>query len=219
MPTGTTVWTLDAVQTHVREATPLVTETFLRTVRAYTWLESPLEAIFVTWWSALTIADEVPFFQLLTQQELNVHGTWIRLDFVIVPIAMELQWAAEAGIGAWVPITVEVDGHGFHERTRTQVCQRDARDRALQRAGWRVFHFSWSELTQNPDTCVHEVYDFSLQQLHALRRALDAWISGPRVAPLHGSKAVRRALLAYRALTWEQRPSTKPRRKIVGADA
>lgn len=123
-------------------------------------LESPLEELFWLWWNAAmvheSIADRIA---LQPQAEVSVGWRRYRLDFVVEPIAPELLPAG------WTPIAVELDGHAFHERTPEQVATRDSRDRALQSAGWRVFHFSFKEFTTRPVECVDEVLRFARGQI------------------------------------------------------
>jgi len=75
---------------------------------------------------------------------------------------------------SWKPIAIEVDGHAFHERTREQVERRNERDRALQQAGWTVFHFSFTEMSARPEACILEVFDFAHKQLMECLEAANA---------------------------------------------
>lgn len=123
-------------------------------------MESPLEAIFYTWWRAM-VGDHGWFqdsFALDPQQEIEVGGNKYRLDFVVnlVYFGRASNEFAERG-SVWPVIAVEVDGHAFHEKTPEQVAYRNQRDRALQQAGCVVFHFSWSEVTTRPEECIGEV--------------------------------------------------------------
>jgi very-short-patch-repair endonuclease len=63
----------------------------------------------------------------------EIEGQKYCVDFVVTPRTERK---------GWIPIAVELDGHAFHERTPAQVSHRDSRDRALQRAGWKVFHLT-----------------------------------------------------------------------------
>lgn len=123
--------------------------------------DSPLEVIFWVWWEAITLnAYEGDYLALSGQREVSVNGKDYRVDFLVEPCNLQ-----RASNPAWKPIAVELDGHAFHERTREQVALRDSRDRALQSAGWRVFHFSFAEFTHHPADCVSEVFLFAREQL------------------------------------------------------
>jgi hypothetical protein len=138
--------------------------------------DSPIEVVFAMWWAATTTAYEiggvhpledgygfsVQDWALVPQQRVEIDGVTYRLDFEIVnsnPGHQKLLSDAK------LPrIAVELDGHEFHERSKEQVIHRDSRDRALQRAGWQVLHFSGSEVVRFPQRCVFE----GLQAAHDL---------------------------------------------------
>jgi len=137
-------------------------------------LESPLEAIFWLWWEAYRRAHDVWFtdLHLFVQEPVEYDGVTFRLDFVV---GLSDQQLVEplAQLGFTFPeIAIEVDGHEFHERTPEQVAARNQRDRVLQKHGWRVFHFSWRELTEDAEAQLDEVLDFVipyLRDLHGLK--------------------------------------------------
>jgi hypothetical protein len=56
-------------------------------------------------------------------------------------------------------ILVECDGHDFHERTKEQARKDKKRDRELQKLGYKVFHFTGSEIFKNSVDCAFEVFD------------------------------------------------------------
>lgn len=124
--------------------------------------DSPLEVLFWVWWGAALTLD-LPLddlFGLSGQREVTVpNGSQYRVDFVIEPRSQDVATSP-----AWTPLAVELDGHEFHERTRDQVALRDRRDRELQTAGGKVFHFSFAEFTNNPMACVLCVLDFARDQ-------------------------------------------------------
>lgn len=109
--------------------------------------ESPLEAAWRVWWSLATNERrELPF--VVYQHPVTVGGQSYRLDVAL------LEWTSGKPV-----IAVELDGHTFHERTPEQVIERDARDRALQSAGWVVLHFSYSEITTRGLECAVEALE------------------------------------------------------------
>lgn len=114
--------------------------------------DSPLEVLFWVWWRATMRVQ--PFFKEKVALQRHVfvtaQGEVYNLDFVIAPRGKAIQTL-------WPLVAVELDGHGFHEKTREQVTYRNQRDRALQQAGWRVFHFSWDEFTADPERVLYEV--------------------------------------------------------------
>lgn len=108
--------------------------------------ESPIEAVFWTWWQAFDLLGAVSYQHvplLVPQFEIVVDGRKYRLDFALLDER----------------IAIEVDGHDFHERTKDQVAYRNARDCDLQTASWIVFHFSGSQIVREPSKHVLEVID------------------------------------------------------------
>lgn len=139
-------------------------------------LESPIEAVFLVWFHALVaLGDAVPLpwtrVHCSPQLTVDCAGRTYRLDFCIQPDPDLLFDAQKAGIS--IPaIAVELDGHDWHERTKEQVIDRNRRDRDLQAAGWKVFHFSGTELLRDPVACVEQVLGFASGAFWALQRAL-----------------------------------------------
>ena len=54
-------------------------------------------------------------------------------------------------------VIVELDGHAFHDRDKRQRSYEKARDRFLQRQGYRVLHFTGSDVVSDPYRVAHEV--------------------------------------------------------------
>jgi len=84
---------------------------------------------------------------------------------------------------------VEVDGHEWHERTRQQVNHRNRRDRDLQDAGWRLFHFAGGEVVKQPDRCVAEVLRVAYQSWKELLEIL--YRRKQRLTPVLGTEKPR----------------------------
>ncbi len=73
-----------------------------------------------------------------------------RVDF-LVRYWMPLD--AEPGKG----IIVELDGHAFHDKDQRQRSYEKARDRHLVKAGYRVLHYTGSDVVADPFAPAHEV--------------------------------------------------------------
>lgn len=153
---------LEFVQGHAAEAAHYLRNRFYADTLAaleHSTVESPIEAVFWTWWSVLLWSREIAeeLFYLEPQRAVAVGEKAYRVDFAITPTDDFAKQADEASIQ--VPkIAIELDGHDFHERTKEQVAYRNERDRALQMDGWIVLHFSGSELNSRPRESVHGVY-------------------------------------------------------------
>lgn len=105
--------------------------------------DSPLEVSFDIWWQLC--GDQFGDAAIASQVTIDCGDEQFRVDFV-----------ACRRTGHPIPLSpsncviVELDGHEFHERTKSQVARRNHRDRVLASAGWRILHFSGSEFHRNP---------------------------------------------------------------------
>ena len=148
---------------------------------------SPIEVVFLVWWrmeaARRAISHDPLGLELFLQRETEAgKGKSYRLDFVVGPEDPDEYFeCSERGI-RFPDIAVEIDGHEWHERTKEQVDSRNQRDRALQYVGWKVFHFSGSEVVRRPLECVIEVMDFAGTALCLMRRQLRALRRLPKVA-------------------------------------
>jgi hypothetical protein len=149
--------------------------------RRMTPFESPIEAIFFAWWAALEIFwtfdpmfQEGPNLRLYAQQEVEIDGQSFRLDFVVKPNG-QYEWM-RVNEHLYPRIAIELDGHEFHEKTKEQVTYRNKRDRALQQAGWVVFHVSGSELWRDPKKAVEDIHDHCSSEYSKFRRAAIAGV-------------------------------------------
>lgn len=129
--------------------------------------ESPIEALFMLWWSAVQFAYHrqphaledgwgfsVHDWYPVPQQVVVIGDATYRLDFELATECHGLE--RELRRYRLPRIAIELDGHEFHERTREQVVYRNSRDRALQCDEWQVLHFSGSEVVKDPIWCVTE---------------------------------------------------------------
>lgn len=75
-----------------------------------------------------------------------------RVDFVL----------SQVGIGPAEllrPVVVELDGHAFHDKDKKQRAYEKGRDRFLVKEGFRVLHFTGSEVVADPHKAAYEVLD------------------------------------------------------------
>jgi very-short-patch-repair endonuclease len=54
------------------------------------------------------------------------------------------------------PLVVELDGHAFHDKDQRQRSYEKARDRYLVKQGYRVLHFTGSDVVADPFKVAHE---------------------------------------------------------------
>jgi very-short-patch-repair endonuclease len=55
-----------------------------------------------------------------------------------------------------VPVVVELDGHDFHDKDKTQRAYEKSRDRFLVKSGYKVLHFTGSEVVKDPYFVAYE---------------------------------------------------------------
>lgn len=109
---------------------------FLKESRGPYWL-TPIEAPFYD-----ALAETGLTFSV--QPWIETAGERIRTDFVVF---------YSGGM-----VALELDGHDFH-KTKEQRSKDAARDRALQKRGFRVVRFTGSQVHQSVDECIKELRD------------------------------------------------------------
>jgi very-short-patch-repair endonuclease len=85
--------------------------------------------------------------QVTQQHPMPAGGKDYRLDFALPRFR----------------IGIEVDGHDWHEKTKQQASYDRARDRAIQRVGWRLLRFTGSDVYRNAKQCVREILEDALK--------------------------------------------------------
>lgn len=125
-------------------------------------LESPIEDLF---WIAVHAMCKTDHEPINPDSKDGLHGlrtpfgTYLtaqarvgkyRVDFVMTRVPLiESQRCA--------PLVVELDGHDFHDKDKKQRAYEKARDRFLVKSGYRVVHFTGSEIVADPFKVAHEV--------------------------------------------------------------
>lgn len=128
-------------------------------------MESPIEHMF---WIACHAQCAAQYHELNPEPYVDKHGQpqvgagihirpqaqigKFRVDFLI----------SQVGIGPddiLSPVIVELDGHAFHDKDKRQRSYEKARDRYLVREGFRVLHFTGSDVVADPFKVSHEVLD------------------------------------------------------------
>lgn len=139
--------------------------------------ESPIEAIFKVWWEALAIEHYFRIRELDLNAQFQAEprkGVLYRVDFAVIPNDVEM-WLEGDVLGVrYQHVGLELDGHDFHEKTKEQVTHRNQRDRDLQADGWKMLHFSGSEIYRNPLAVVQEAAKAGTDALNAFQREMRA---------------------------------------------
>lgn len=154
------------------------------TPESWPFYDSPLEVVWTIWWDAVCLsnghADRL--FHLDMQHEVQSGDRQFRIDFRVALIDSRLSEKLRSTGLLWPKIAVELDGHAFHEKTREQAAYRNMRDRYLQVDGWKVFHFSYSEMTESPVQRVLDVFNFAVATYNDLWEAVFKSERGARLS-------------------------------------
>lgn len=126
-------------------------------------LESPIEEIF---YGALRFAASIDGYQF------DVVNSWEGVphefgDYIVVQPQTEIgkyrvDFLIEYQFVNRLKVIVECDGHDYHERTKEQASYDKARDRYLQKLGYKVFRWSGSDINADAYGCAYELFDFIL---------------------------------------------------------
>lgn len=128
-------------------------------------VSSPIEQMFLVALHALVRAnyDEInPDPVSIGEQILLGRGIHVRSQFQVdqfrVDFLVERVWIFE-GKNCSNGVIVELDGHEFHDKDKRQRSYEKARDRHLIRRGFKVLHFTGSDVASDPCRVAHEVMD------------------------------------------------------------
>lgn len=127
-------------------------------------LESPIEDMFWIACNALCrVAYEnvnpTPDYDAETDTATYQMGMYIqpqakigkyRVDFLVQRVFFQ---------GESEPVVVELDGHDFHDKDKKQRSYEKARDRDLVKAGYRVMHYTGSDINTDPFRVAWEVLE------------------------------------------------------------
>lgn len=118
-------------------------------------IQSPIEQIFYAAFSTLCGATGTPVFEeenFLKEQGFRLQAQAVidmyRVDFVV---SQRYLGPDES------PVIVELDGHPFHDKDKFQRAYEKGRDRHLVARGYRVLHFTGSEVVADAFRVAHEV--------------------------------------------------------------
>ena len=115
-----------------------------------------------------------PGIEIYTQQEIGPY----RVDFIlsysgecILRDAVHQQDAPEKPLKE---IVVELDGHAFHDRDAAQRSYEKRRDRFLQKQGYKVFHYTGSDVVTDP-------FGVAIECLAYLTGKSEKWFERPEL--------------------------------------
>lgn len=119
-------------------------------------MKSPIEHLF--WIAANLLCDSV-YNDVNPEVEYSRDGNhkygtgiYIQQQYPIGTYKVDFL-ISQHGIGpdeVLTPVVVELDGHAFHDKDKRQRAYEKARDRFLVKSGYRVLHFTGSEVVADP---------------------------------------------------------------------
>ena len=123
-------------------------------------MESPIEHLF---WVAVAVqchAEYTDFNPGPEDDDYNKlkRGIYLQPQIVIGDYRVDFV-LSQVGIGprdSFGPVVVELDGHDFHDKDKRQRSYEKARDRHLTKAGYRVLHFTGSDVCRDPYSVAFE---------------------------------------------------------------
>lgn len=127
----------------------------------HTDLQSPIEDLFFIAFCAQVEAERHelnPHHQRgLDGEMINGTGVFIKPQHKIGNYRADFLVYSELSAYPQLPVLVELDGHEFHDKDKTQRAYEKSRDRFLVKQGYRVVHFTGSEVVADPHKVAFEV--------------------------------------------------------------
>lgn len=119
-------------------------------------MTSPIEHLF---WIAANLLCEANYQVVNPECEYSPdgnhkygYGVYIQQQFPVGNYKVDFL-LSQHGVGPdeiLTPVVVELDGHAFHDKDKRQRSYEKARDRHLVKAGYRVIHFTGSDVVADP---------------------------------------------------------------------
>jgi very-short-patch-repair endonuclease len=126
-------------------------------------LGSPIEDMF--WTAAKAICEaqyntiNPDFIENLDGSKTEQCGIYIFPQYIIGKYKVDFL-VYQKGIGPediLSPVIVELDGHQFHDKDKHQRSYEKARDRYFVKQGYKVVHYTGSDVVKDPFKVAHEV--------------------------------------------------------------
>lgn len=94
-------------------------------------------------------------------REINGDGLFITPQYQIAKYRADflLSQSGNGPEGFYTPVIVELDGHQFHDRDKRQRSYEKARDRHFVKEGYRVVHYTGSDVVADPFKVAWEVLE------------------------------------------------------------
>lgn len=128
-------------------------------------IQSPIEELFYIAVKAMCRAAYVTVnpepFQRKNGEWDNYPGIFVIPQFQVGKYRVDFKLVQHnlAPGDIYGPLVVELDGHEFHDKDKRQRSYEKARDRFLTRQGFKVLHFTGSDVVKDPFKVAHECLD------------------------------------------------------------
>jgi very-short-patch-repair endonuclease len=125
-------------------------------------MQSPIEHLF---WVACNAIVDAQCADLNPDPEVDDSGGLVTPDGIFIFTQTQVrQYRVDFSIGSkgfgpadvYTDVIVELDGHDFHDKDKRQRSYEKRRDRDLLREGYRVIHFTGSDVVKDPFACAWE---------------------------------------------------------------
>jgi len=128
-------------------------------------IASPIEQLFLVAFHALANASHHPVNPEFVYDKAGnptlPFGIYITPQCRIGPYRADFE-VSQVQVGpddVLTPVIVELDGHDFHDKNKKQRSYEKARDRHLVKAGYRVVHYTGSDVVADPFAVAWEVLE------------------------------------------------------------
>lgn len=122
-------------------------------------IKSPIEHIFYI--AIHVLAESVfcklnpePEFDYQTKEPISGYGIFVTPQYKIDKYYVDFLISNRDDKNS---IVIELDGHNFHDKDKNQRAYEKGRDRYLIKSGYKVLHYTGSEVIKDPYKIAHEV--------------------------------------------------------------
>lgn len=127
-------------------------------------ISSPIEQLF---YAALSAMARTHYIEM-DPDPIKRDGEWdsgfglhVYPQAKVGPYTVDFMLVEVDPNGAKPAVVVELDGHDFHDKDKRQRSYEKARDRYLVKQGYKVLHFTGSDVVRDPFAVAHEALEMA----------------------------------------------------------
>lgn len=102
---------------------------------------------------------DVVFGKMPEETKRQEFTLFLEPQYKILSYTADFVFTIEGVLGELVKFVIEIDGHDWHEKTKSQAGYDKKRDREITKSGYYVLRFTGSEIYTNSKKCVCEILD------------------------------------------------------------